>query len=168
MQGTDPRVDAYIANAADFAKPILEHLRGLVHEACPEVTETIKWRNPAFEHHGPLCGMSAFKSHCWFAFWKAPLLAGERGIGDGASPLDQFGRLTTVADLPSRATLLRLIRKAARLNETGATLPRAPRAAARGRWRCQPNSWPHCAATRARWPRSRRSRTATGRSTSTG
>lgn len=42
MARTDGRVDAYIARSADFAKPILKHLRALVHAGCPEVEETIK------------------------------------------------------------------------------------------------------------------------------
>ena len=40
---TDARVDAYIADAPEFAQPILVKLRELVHTACPDVTETIKW-----------------------------------------------------------------------------------------------------------------------------
>ena len=77
MATKDPRVDAYIASAAPFARPILKRLRALVHEGCPEVVETIKWKMPAFEHAGPLCGMAAFKAHCVFGFWKAALLFAE-------------------------------------------------------------------------------------------
>src|SRR5690348_2202077 len=61
MAKKDKRVDAYIAESADFAKPILQHLRALVHRACPEVEETIKWRFPCFMHQGMLCSMAAFK-----------------------------------------------------------------------------------------------------------
>jgi hypothetical protein len=129
MGSRDPRVDAYIGEAAAFARPILDHLRALVHEACPEVTETIKWGHPNFEHRGTLCGMAAFKAHCTFAFWKASLLTGTPGIGSGPSPVDQFGRLASVADLPSRSTLLRLIQKAATLNEEGVK-PERPRGVA--------------------------------------
>ena len=57
MGERDPRVDAYIAKSADFAKPILSHIRSLVHEACPHVEETIKWSMPHFEYEGILCGM---------------------------------------------------------------------------------------------------------------
>src|SRR5690349_21134759 len=61
MPTTDPRIDAYIAKSADFAKPILRHIRGLVHAGCPNVVETMKWSFPHFEHHGVMCGMAAFK-----------------------------------------------------------------------------------------------------------
>jgi len=65
---TDPRVDAYIAKSAEFAQPILRHLRTLVHQACPDGAETIKWSMPSFTHHGIVCGMAAFKAHCTFGF----------------------------------------------------------------------------------------------------
>jgi uncharacterized protein YdhG (YjbR/CyaY superfamily) len=64
---TDPRVDKYIADAPAFAKPILEYLRGLIHEGCPEMEEDIKWSRPAFAYRKKLLfGMSAFKAHCSF------------------------------------------------------------------------------------------------------
>lgn len=42
MATKDPRVDAYIAKAAPFARPILTALRNGMHMACPDVVETIK------------------------------------------------------------------------------------------------------------------------------
>ncbi len=71
----DPRIDAYIAKSVPFAQPIMEHCRALIHEACPEVTETIKWGMPSFEYKGILCGFAAFKAHCSFGFWKHAILA---------------------------------------------------------------------------------------------
>src|SRR5258708_3607310 len=70
MGKKDARVDAYIANSGDFARPILNYLRRLVHAACPEVEETLKWRFPNFMYKGMLCSMAAFKEHCSFGFWK--------------------------------------------------------------------------------------------------
>ena len=46
MGQKDPRVDAYIKKAADFARPILEEIRTRVRAACPDVEETIKWGTP--------------------------------------------------------------------------------------------------------------------------
>ncbi|MBI1804045.1 MAG: DUF1801 domain-containing protein [Ignavibacteriae bacterium] len=71
MGKKDRRVDAYIARSADFAKPILKHLRELVHHGCPESEETIKWGFPSFDYKGPFCSMAAFKQHCVFGFWNA-------------------------------------------------------------------------------------------------
>jgi hypothetical protein len=74
MPVIDPRIDAYIAKAPDFAQPILAHLRAAIHAACPDVEETMEWSRPHFEHKGLLCGMSAFKAHCGFGFCKGALI----------------------------------------------------------------------------------------------
>jgi hypothetical protein len=76
MGKRDPRVDTYIANSADFARPILTHIRAVVHEACPDVKETIKWSMPHFDYDGILCGMASFKEHCAFNIWKGSLIVG--------------------------------------------------------------------------------------------
>lgn len=125
MGKKDPRVDAYIGDAAPFARPILTHLRAVVHAGCPDVIESLKWSRPAFEHHGVLCGMAAFKEYCTFAFWKPSLL----GLGDDMSPLAQFGKLTTVKDLPGQAALRTLVARAAKLNQDGVQVARARPAA---------------------------------------
>ena len=74
MGNKEPKVDLYISKAADFAKPILNHLRDLVHKACPDVEEKIKWGFPHFDYKGMMCSMAAFKQHCAFTFWKAALM----------------------------------------------------------------------------------------------
>jgi len=119
---TDPRVDAYIAKAQPFAKPILGHIRGLVHKAVPGVTETMKWSFPHFEYKGMLCSMAAFKGHCALNFWNGSILAGDQKAADA---MGQFGRLTTVQDLPSNAVLASLVKKAAALNDAGIKPKRA-------------------------------------------
>lgn len=121
MPNKDPRIDAYIARAADFAQPILKHIRKLVHAACPEVVETMKWSFPHFEHKGVLCSMASFKQHCSFGFWKGDLIFGKRGTQDDA--MGQFGRLTAISDLPNDRILTGYIRKAAQLNEAGIKRP---------------------------------------------
>jgi len=118
MATKDPRIDAYIAKARPFAQPILTHLRAVVHAACPDVTETMKWSRPHFDYHGIMCGMSAFTAHCSFGFWLGRHVVGDDVAGSGAGGMGQFGRLTSVADLPSDATLKRYIRKAMALNES--------------------------------------------------
>src|SRR5437763_606645 len=76
MGKRDPRVDAYIAKSADFAKPILTYIRDTVHAACPDVEEEMKWSFPHFTHEGILCSMASFKEHCAFGFWKGSLILG--------------------------------------------------------------------------------------------
>lgn len=153
----DPRVDAYIAKSAAFARPILAYLRELVHEACPNVQENIKWSMPSFEYNGMLCSMAAFKQHVAFGFWKHELVVGPDGAtanakrvnksgaaknasrdagkadaapvskGKSGNGMGEFGKVRTIADLPARAKLLAYVRKAVKLNEEGVQAPRLVR-----------------------------------------
>lgn len=69
MPNTDKRFDAYIAKARPFAQPILTHIREIVHAACPDAEETMKWSSPCFMYKGQmLCSMAAFKEHVVFGF----------------------------------------------------------------------------------------------------
>jgi uncharacterized protein YdeI (YjbR/CyaY-like superfamily) len=134
MEHVDPRIDAYIAKSRDFAKPILMHLRQLVHQACPDITETMKWSMPFFDYKGALCNMAAFKEHASFGFWKANTLKDEHKIikrGDEAAA-GSLGRITSLADLPSDEILIAYIKEAVALNEDGVkAAPRfAPKVAA--------------------------------------
>jgi uncharacterized protein YdeI (YjbR/CyaY-like superfamily) len=125
MGKRDARVDAYIEKSADFAKPILNHLRKLVHEGCPEVEESWKWSFPHFMHKGILCSMAAFKNHCAFGFWKGALVTGKNdGAEDlGEEAMGQFGRISAISDLPSEKVLLGYIKEATRLNDEGIKKP---------------------------------------------
>ena len=118
MPTTDPRIDAYIEKSQDFAKPVLTHLRALVHTACPDTTETIKWGMPSFGYKGILCGFAAFKQHCTFGFWKQSLMESDE-FSDTKTAMGSFGRLTSLDDLPSDAVLKKLIKQAMKLNDGG-------------------------------------------------
>lgn len=118
MPTIDPRVDEYIERSADFAKPILTHLRELVHKAAPNITETMKWSMPAFEYKGLVCGLAAFKQHCTFGFWKHSLLESDAFAAE-KNGMGSFGRITSVKDLPSDKVLIGLIQRAVELNEQG-------------------------------------------------
>jgi uncharacterized protein YdeI (YjbR/CyaY-like superfamily) len=124
MTTFDPRVDAYIQRAAPFARPLLEQLRRDLHAASPDLDESIRWGMPAFLHGGRLVAMlAAFKAHASFGFWRANEAATAReGMG-------QFGRLTSLHDLPGAALIAEGVRAAIARAEAGA--PRAPRKPAR-------------------------------------
>ena len=124
MPKTDPRIDAYIAKSAEFARPILTHVRQVVHKACPDCEETLKWGHPTFVHKGIVCGMAAFKEHCAVHFWKGGLIAAETG-GKSRDAMGELGRLTSVKDLPSDAELARYVTIAAAFNEQGKQVPKA-------------------------------------------
>lgn len=123
--GKDPRVDDYIEKAADFARPILTHLRDLAHRALPGAEEAIKWGMPHFLVKGKnVAGMAAFKAHCTFVI---------HGDGRQGDAMGQFGRITAIGDLPGEGELIEKLQAAqARVLEKGTALksaaPRAPKA----------------------------------------
>ncbi len=118
MGKKDPRVNAYIAKSAPFARPIITYIRKAVHAGCPDVVEDLKWGCPAFMHDGILCGVAAFKEHLRFGFWKHPLMK------DAGAKLPQYDRITSLSDLPSSKDLEAMVRRAAVLNEQGVKVPR--------------------------------------------
>lgn len=114
---TDPRIDAYIEKQADFARPILKWLRERIHVACPEAEEGIKWSMPAFSYKGrPLAGMAAFKAHATFGFWHRDAMA----TGKEGEAMGQYGRITSLRELPDDAGMERQVREAMALIDSGA------------------------------------------------
>jgi uncharacterized protein YdeI (YjbR/CyaY-like superfamily) len=117
MPKKDPRVDAYIAKSADFARPILTRLRMLFHKASPKIEESIKWGVPAFEYKGIVAMMAAFKQHASFGFWKEKLMQDPAKILSGKSGPMSSVRLTSVKELPPDKVLIAYIHEAIDLNE---------------------------------------------------
>jgi uncharacterized protein YdeI (YjbR/CyaY-like superfamily) len=122
MATKNKAIDAYIAKSAGFAKPILNHMRELVHKTCPEVEETMKWSFPHFDYKGEMmCDMAAFKQHCSMGFWKAALMKDpilmEKAKSEVA--MGHLGRITSLKDLPSDKKLTAWIKEAMKLNEEG-------------------------------------------------
>ena len=124
MAKKNPKIDAYIAKAADFAKPVLVHLRKLVHQACPEVEENVKWGMPSFEYKGLLCGFAAFKQHCTFGFWKASLMKDAKVLlgNESHAAMGNLGRITSLDDLPKDSIITGWIKEAMKLNDAGIKL----------------------------------------------
>lgn len=125
MPEINPRFDDYIEKSAEFAKPILVHIRKLVHQACPDIVETMKWSMPHFDHKGPVCNMASFKQHCAFGFWKQSLLE-QDAFPAQKTAMGSFGRIASLNDLPDDALILDLIRQAVKLNEDGIKIKREP------------------------------------------
>jgi len=131
MPTTDPRIDAYIEKSAEFAQPVMAHLRDLIHQACPQVSETLKWSMPSFEYKGILCGFAAFKNHCTFGFWKQSLMETD-AFPKNKTAMGSFGRITSLKDLPPDKVIIGLIHQAMELNEKGIKVARPkPSAAAK-------------------------------------
>lgn len=126
-------VDSYIKKSADFAKPLLNHFRELVHHACPDVEEKIKWSFPHFDFKGAMmCSMASFKQHCAISFWKAALMTDAAqliGKAKSEEAMGHLGKLTSLKDLPKDAVLIKYIKEGMKLNEEGAKLPAKPKKA---------------------------------------
>lgn len=130
MSEKDLRIDEYIEKSAAFAQPILKHLREVVHKACPQVEETIKWGMPHFDYKGIMCSMAAFKQHVAFGFFKASLLEDAEGILTLAEKhsMGHLGKITSVKDIPKDNVLKSYIKQAMKLNDDGVKLAK-PKAA---------------------------------------
>ena len=117
----NPKFDAYINNSQSFAQPILTHLRDLVHKACPEVEEEMKWSRPFFLLNGViLCNIAAFKEHCSVGIWGHEMqqILNADGVKFEGS-MGTFGRITSLGDLPSDKVLLGYFRQAATFVASG-------------------------------------------------
>lgn len=122
----NPDFDLYIENAEEFARPILGHLRKLIHATCPEVVEVMKWGIPHFDYKGEMmCIVAAYSKHCSFSFWKDALMSDPRLVANSELPAARrfMGKLTRLADLPSDGELTSWIKEAVELNDRGAKLP---------------------------------------------
>ncbi|WPU95271.1 YdeI/OmpD-associated family protein [Mucilaginibacter sabulilitoris] len=122
MKNFDPKVDEYIATSADFAKPVLEHWRQLIHDNCPDVVEAIKWGFPHFDYKGDfMCVIASYKNHCSFTFLKAELMNDAR-LKDSKTlkPIQRFlGKVTKLSDLPPDEEFIGMLKEAMVLNEKG-------------------------------------------------
>lgn len=118
----NPKYDTYIERSAEFAQPILYYLREIVHEACPQCEEKIKWGFPNFQYkESILCSMAAFKQHCTFGFWLGSLMDDPQNILNpvGETAMGHLGKIRSLSDLPPRSVLIFYIRNAMSLIDQG-------------------------------------------------
>ena len=120
----DPRIDAYIEKAGDFAKPVLRHFRELVHSTIDGAGEAVKWGMPHFTHNGKnIAGMAAFKAHCAVMIHGA----GRQAEGDG---MGSYGKIASLEDLPDDAELAAKLHEArARIESAGTAVKRPKKSA---------------------------------------
>lgn len=127
MANYNKNVDDYIAKMADFAKPILNHLREIVHTTCPDVGEDIKWGTPHYSYKGDyLCMMAGFKQHCSFSLYKAELMK-DKAIQDSIKAGKKFGymdKIKDISELPVKKILVAYIKEAMELNASGTAKPK--------------------------------------------
>ena len=124
MKNASPEFDAYIAAAPDYARPVLKKLRTLMHKACPQIQEEMKWSQPMFVHQGIVAGMGAFKEHIRFAFWRGKLMGDKHGIFGDSQGGQAVMKLRAISDLPSDKILLDVIKQAIALHDAGVKVAR--------------------------------------------
>jgi len=120
----NPKVDAYILNAAPFAQPILNELRATLEIAEPKLEETIKWGFPCFTFQSKLiCSFSAYKNHCVFRFWQGSNLEDAAGIlaKVGETEMGELSKIKNLEDLPNSEILINYIREAIDLSKKKST-----------------------------------------------
>ena len=130
MASKNKLLDAYILKSADFAKPVLNHLRELVHKTCPDVEEKMKWSFPHFDYKGEMmCSMAAFKQHAVMGFWKAALMKDKALLEMARSEeaMGHLGKITSLKDLPPDKKIMAYIREAMELTDYGIKLPAKPK-----------------------------------------
>ena len=114
----DPRIDAYIAKAQPFARPMLERAREMIHRALPEVEEGIKWGAPAFMIKGKnVAGLAAFKAHT------ALMLTADDTAGGG---MGSYGKVKSLDELPSEEDLTKRLHFAREMLAQGKALRTVP------------------------------------------
>ncbi len=84
-------IDARIASIADWRGPTLARMRGLIHEADPEVVEAGKWRKPSnpsgvpvWEHDGIVCTGETYKGYVKLTFAKGAKLPDPASLFNGS------------------------------------------------------------------------------------
>jgi hypothetical protein len=80
----DPRVDSYISALPDWQAVICRDLRNVVHEADPEVVETIKRTDrPYFTLMGNICALLAARDHVNLFLYDGAIVPDPAGIITG-------------------------------------------------------------------------------------
>lgn len=132
MATADPRpaselIDEKIAALADWRGATLQRMRGLIHEAAPDVVETFKWMGtPVFELGGILTTGETYKAVVKMTFAKGASLADPAKLFN--SSLD--GNVRRAIDIREGETVdaeafKALVRAAVELNATAAAAKKA-------------------------------------------
>ena len=80
-------IDARIAALGDWRGEALARMRALIHEADPDVVETVKWRKPSnpngvpvWEHAGIICTGEVYKDYVKLTFMHGAALDDPAGV----------------------------------------------------------------------------------------
>ncbi|MHA7208746.1 DUF1801 domain-containing protein [Arthrobacter sp. MDT1-65] len=109
----DTRVDDYIAALPSWQQDVCRTVRRLVHEADPEVQETIKrTRQPYFVLEGNVCALLATKDHVNVFLYDGGLAPDPQGIITGGTSNSTGRTVALYEDGPFDEDALREILRA--------------------------------------------------------
>jgi hypothetical protein len=117
----DPRVDAYIDALPPWQQAICHEVRDLVHEANPEVEETIKRTvQPYFVLQGNICALLAAKDHVNVFLYDGGIVPDPEGIITAGHD-NQTARTVGVrqGETVNRSALLAMFRQIVADNRAG-------------------------------------------------
>ncbi|MBI5256202.1 MAG: DUF1801 domain-containing protein [Burkholderiales bacterium] len=124
-------IDARIAELAGWRGQRLAHLRALIHEADPEVTEEWKWNVPVWSHAGLICTGETYRQVVKLTFAQGAALPDPAGLFNSSLG----GKVRRAIDFRetdavNEPALKALVRAAVQLNTAKARSPAAgtPRA----------------------------------------
>jgi hypothetical protein len=121
MASTDPRVDAWIDALPGWQQAICRVARELVHEADPEIEETIKRTSqPYFVLDGNVCAFLAAKGHVNVFLYDGGIVPDPEGIITGGHG-NKTGRTVAIRDAAAinRPALLAIFRQIIANNRAG-------------------------------------------------
>jgi hypothetical protein len=121
MATADPRVDAYIDALPEWQREICRTLRGLVHEADPEIQETIKRTvQPYFVLDGNVCALLATRDHVNLFLYDGGIVPDPEGIITAGHHNKTARQIGIYRDQPiNERALVAMLREIAANNRAG-------------------------------------------------
>jgi hypothetical protein len=110
-------IDEKIKELGDWRGKTLAKVRGIIHEADPEIIEEWKWMTPVWSHDGIVCTGETYKNHVKMTFAKGAALKDPSGLFN-SSLEGNIRRALDIheGDKVNEAALKNLIREAVALN----------------------------------------------------
>jgi hypothetical protein len=130
MESASAFIDKKIKDLGDWRGKTLANVRGIIHEADPEVVEEWKWMGtPVWSHAGIICTGETYKNAVKMTFAKGAALKDPSGLFN-SSLEGNVRRAIDIheGDKVDEVALKRLIRAAVALNLEGKSKPKPQRA----------------------------------------
>ena len=113
-------MDKAITDLPDWRGKMIAHLRRLIQDAVPEITEEWKWDTPVWSYKGNVVSAGAFKYHVKLNFFKGASLADPKGLFNAGLDAKATRAIDfSEGDKIDEAALKDLVRTAVAFNTAG-------------------------------------------------